>query len=100
MVDMKTHHFDDTGYAYDACQTDENIKTGDILICERDQVIGIADVWPVAITIKNGELHTVDPKYIQDWMKDRGITKNSIITAIKIALSKYWPVNPMFLDFK
>ena len=56
-------HFDSTVEAYDACQCREDIKTGDILVIENEQVIGLADCWPVALTKERGELHQIKP----DW---------------------------------
>ena len=53
----RIHRFDSTGEAYDACQCDERIKTGDVLIIESERVVGIADTWPVAVTVEYGNLH-------------------------------------------
>jgi hypothetical protein len=55
---MVTHEFESTGAAYDATQCDENIKTGDVLIIPSEGVIGIADTWPVAVTVEHGNLHS------------------------------------------
>lgn len=52
------HTFDSTGEAYDACQCDESIKNGDILHVPSEGVVGVADTWPVAVTIAFGKLHT------------------------------------------
>ena len=56
-------HFDTTFEAYDACQCRDDIKTGDILVIESEQVIGLADCWPIALTAERGELHQIKP----DW---------------------------------
>lgn len=56
------HTFSDTGEAYDACQCDDAIKTGDLLVIDREHVVGIADTWPVAVTPNAGALHAlIDP---------------------------------------
>jgi hypothetical protein len=55
----RTHYFDSTGEAYDACQCDEKISTGDALVIESEQIVGLAYTWPVAITEAYGVLHTV-----------------------------------------
>jgi hypothetical protein len=52
------HTFESSGRAYDACQCDETIKRGDILLIESEGVIGIADTWPVSVTVAHGHLHT------------------------------------------
>ncbi len=54
---MTVHFFDSTGEAYDACQCDDTINTGDVLVIESEQVVGVAHTWPVAITRNNGVLH-------------------------------------------
>lgn len=51
------HQFVTTGEAYDACQCYDEIKKGDILLITDDCVVGIADTWPVAVTVKRGHLH-------------------------------------------
>ena len=58
MAQFAVHKFDTTGEAYDACQMSMDVNKGDILIIEDEKVVGIADVWPVAVTLANGELHT------------------------------------------
>ena len=55
---MAIHIFDSTGDAYDACQCDENVTRGDILYIPSENVVGLADTWPVAITKEYGQLHT------------------------------------------
>ena len=56
-TNMNTYHFDTTADAYDACQWNEDIKFGDVLIIESERVVGVADVWPLALTENTGELH-------------------------------------------
>lgn len=55
------HVFTSTGAAYDACQCDENIKTGDTLLIAEERVVGIAHTWPFAVTPECGALHTLAP---------------------------------------
>jgi hypothetical protein len=57
--------FNYTGTAYDLCQCDneyteingESIKFGDVLRIPRENVIGLAHVWPTAVTKNTGHLH-------------------------------------------
>jgi hypothetical protein len=58
---MSIHHFGSTGEAYDACQCDDDINFGDTLVIESEKVVGLAWVWPVAITEEKGELHGLNP---------------------------------------
>ena len=56
---MSTYHFESTGEAYDACQCDEKIKDGDTLVIESERVVGLAWVWPIAISKEKGDLHGI-----------------------------------------
>lgn len=87
---MTTHKFDSTGDAYDACQCDENIKDGDILMIAREAVVGIAGTWPVAVTVKAGVLHfPADGKTVAD------VCDPAAVEAAKaIAQAKGWEVRP------
>ena len=53
------HRFESTAEAYDACQCDDTIKTGDVLIVASEGGVGIAGTWPVAVTQAHGEFHRV-----------------------------------------
>jgi hypothetical protein len=59
----QVHHFDSTGDAYDACNADDNVKIGDVVVVKSESVVGFADAWPFALTEKHGHLHTVAPKF-------------------------------------
>ncbi|MHA4819343.1 hypothetical protein ACXZ65_33895 [Streptomyces aculeolatus] len=64
-----THRFASTGEAYDDTQCREDIRDGDVLIVEAEQVVGIlVRAWPAAITAERGELHRVDgdPRTLDD----------------------------------
>lgn len=67
------HTFDSTGEAYDACQCDENIHDGDVLVIEAEQVVGVADTWPVAVTKEYGSLHALSPDATPEkWASEAG----------------------------
>ncbi|MFB7919515.1 hypothetical protein [Streptomyces sp. NPDC056061] len=55
----KVWTFFSTGEAYGACQCRDDIRDGDVLVIEREKVIGIAETWPFALTEEFGELHTL-----------------------------------------
>ena len=59
---MSIHKFESTKEAYDACQWDEDIKRGDLLVIESEGVVGVADTWPYAITEAHGELHQLEER--------------------------------------
>lgn len=59
-VVQAVHEFDTTADAYDACQCDEYITMGDILLIASERVVGIAATWPMAVTPNAGALHTID----------------------------------------
>ncbi len=74
--------FDSTGEAYDACQCDVTIKTGDILLIESEEVVGIAGTWPFAVTKRTGALHSIEsPPLGMD-----------IAAAVRIAEYNGWPL--------
>ncbi|MFF8283293.1 hypothetical protein ACF06W_11290 [Streptomyces albus] len=62
--------FYSTGEAYGAVQCRDEIRDGDVLVIEREQVVGIAHTWPFALTEKYGDLHTLkehlDPRTWED----------------------------------
>jgi hypothetical protein len=63
------HRFYSTSEAYDATQCRDHIKDGDVLVIEREQVVGfLRSAWPGAVTAAHGELHTftADPRAIDD----------------------------------
>lgn len=57
---MSVHTFDSCEEAYDACQCREEIKQGDILLIPSENVVGIADTWPIAISGETDILHSLD----------------------------------------
>jgi hypothetical protein len=85
---VKVHHFCSSGEAYDATQCDENIKNGDLLVIESEGVIGIADTWPVAVTVAYGKLHTPAEGYsLARCFEQRPACAASIAGAKKLAAS-------------
>lgn len=57
---MTTHHFETTSEAYDACQCDESIADGDVLVVASERVVGVlVAAWPVAITAQRGAFHAL-----------------------------------------
>ncbi|MGI5353464.1 hypothetical protein ACQEU8_36645 [Streptomyces sp. CA-250714] len=64
-----THRFETTGKAYDASQNRDDIRDGDVLVIESEQVVAILyRAWPAAVTTERGELHSVDgdPRTLDD----------------------------------
>lgn len=52
------HTFDSTGDAYDASQTDDAIRDGDVLHVPSEEVTGfLHQAWPVAVTPLVGKFH-------------------------------------------
>ncbi|MEU9050100.1 hypothetical protein AB0D37_06805 [Streptomyces sp. NPDC048384] len=69
------HHFQDTTEAYDATQCREDIRDGDVLVIESENVVGLSWTWPFALTDAHGELHklTADPRTYNDGMFAAGV---------------------------
>jgi len=88
---MKTHYFNSTDEAYDACQCDENIKKGDLLVVESEEVIGVADTYPVAVTIRRGEFHNLPiiPRPVAYFLEN-GLPVESLVAAEAMAADRDW----------
>lgn len=56
---MKIHTLASTEIATTACFIDDNVNHGDLLVIPSEDVIGVADIWPFAITKNNGCLETL-----------------------------------------
>jgi len=75
MNTIRIHIFGHSGDAYDATQCNEDIKNGDILLIPDEQVVGLADTWPVAVTDEAGHLHTLKGSfetYVHEFGKNAG----------------------------
>jgi hypothetical protein len=58
---INVHTFESTGEAYDATQTDDAIKDGDVLVVPSENVVGfLAKAWPVALSAEHGAFHTLE----------------------------------------
>ncbi|MFI1191556.1 hypothetical protein [Streptomyces californicus] len=80
---VMTHTYDSTEDAYNRTQCGDDIRDGDVLIIEREGVVGfLRSAWPAAITVARGELHGIegDPRTLDD-----GLYVPSIEAAEKIA---------------
>jgi len=56
------HQFNSTGEAYDASQTSDHIKDGDVLVIGREQIVGVLfEAWPCAVTDNHGAFHQLAP---------------------------------------
>lgn len=92
-MSIRVHTFDkyhDSGEVYNLTQTDESIKSGDVLVLEGEEIVGILDkAWPVAITVKHGEFHgPADPN--SDY--PRSEFPESVEKAEEIAIARKWPI--------
>ena len=83
--------FDSTGDAYSSTQCDDSIKKGDALVIQSEGVVGLAWIWPVAVTVKVGELHAVEHSSA-GVIADAGWTPEQIRTAVELADSFKFPV--------
>ncbi len=98
---MKIHTFPDTGDAYNCTQcgtsnTGEDVTNGDLLVIESEQVVGICDTWPFAVTIAYGNLDALeDGVAVPDQMKKQ--FGPHILHAVGQAILRGWPVRPEFL---
>lgn len=62
----RVHRFPTSGEAYNASQTSDDIRDGDVLSVPEELVVGVLiEAWPVAIGETTGEFHEADP--LLDW---------------------------------
>lgn len=83
--------FDTTGDAYDATQCDESIQKGDALVIESEGVVGLSWIWPVAVTVKAGQLHAFEHS-ADGVVADAGWTPEQIRAAVALADGFNFPV--------
>ncbi|WP_328384361.1 AAA family ATPase (plasmid) [Micromonospora zamorensis] len=56
----QVHRFASTEEAYDAAQVRDDIQSGDVLLVDAEDVVGVLDdAWPVALSPQNGMFHTL-----------------------------------------
>lgn len=85
--------FDSTGDAYNACQCDEAIEDGDILLIISEGVVGSAGTWPVAVTKERGQFHHPASTYFLD---PESLSREVIEEAVKVARKLGFPIHPVF----
>lgn len=91
--------FQSSGRAYDACQCDDTIKNGTVLVCEREGVVGLAWTWPVAVSAEYGALHT--PAVHGDLralMNEAGWDDEHVRAAVALCRARGIRVNDVFLE--
>jgi hypothetical protein len=81
----KVFRFYSSGDAYDACQYRDDIKNGDILVIEREGVVGLAWAWPIAVSLRHGNLHTPKPGMVAEDVPDEPKTIEAMRRARPIA---------------
>lgn len=87
------HVFDSTAEAYDATQCDDSIRKGDRLLIVKEAVVGLADTWPIAVTVEHGELHQpMDGADIVALLADAGLTVDQLLMAVNLADANSLPV--------
>lgn len=99
MTEQNTHTFGCTGEAYDSCQCDESIKTGDILVIEGEGVVGLAWAWPIAVTEACGNFHTItqgsNASHVAEMME---VDRARVDAAVAVALVMGLPIATGFIE--
>lgn len=95
----RAHLLATTGNAYDACQVDEAIVKGHTLIVLGERVVGLAWVWPVAVTAETGHLHRIADAgavTLADLVAPLGFGEDDVRTAISLASAFGFAIDPAF----
>lgn len=101
---MKLHKFSSTSEAYDCTQCgctfdadkEIEVKNGDLLVIEAEQVVGVADTWPFAVTVATGQLHIP----VVDGTLSDGVASRlgpHLLRAMGQALLRGWSVREQML---
>jgi hypothetical protein len=102
---MKMHKFSDTGTAYDCTQcgctfeggVETQVKNGDLLLIDTEQVVGVTDTWPFVVTAAAGKLHSL-AHGVAVPIELRKQYGPQILRAVGQAILRGWPVRQAFLD--
>jgi hypothetical protein len=89
---LKVLTFESTYAAYDAIQvaSADEIAMGDVILIPSERVVGVADTWPVAVTLAYGSLHVVMPGKWESIVSC--FPAGTVSAAISLALSLGFPV--------
>ena len=77
--------FDSSADAYDMTQCDDDLKTGDVLLIPSEKVVGVADVYPMAVTKNAGHLHGLKDGFRHEDCFACDISADYINKALKVA---------------
>lgn len=89
-MEIQILHFESTGAAYDAAMSDDRIRKGDVLVVKSEEVVGLADTWPVAVTLEAGQLHHVRDDLT---LEGYGFEPESVDQAEHVAARYGFPLN-------
>ncbi len=83
--------YETSGEAYDASQCE--LQTGTVMHIPSEKVIGIADTWPMAVTIEIGKLHGIAQGYsLERFMRNVGFMAGDVQEAVALADLMGYPV--------
>jgi len=83
--DVRVWTFSSTADAYDMTQCDDDLKTGDVLLIPSEKVVGVADVYPMAVTKHTGHLHGVKEGFKIEDLFVCDISADYMNKALKVA---------------
>lgn len=96
---MKVEHFETSGDAYNASQTSEVLKNGDLLVVKSESAVALCGTWPVAVTVAHGEFHRVIPGHVEAIASDMNVPVSRFRAAVKLARDLGFEIDPAFANY-
>ncbi|ATI56836.1 MULTISPECIES: hypothetical protein [Sphingomonas] len=96
----RVHYFATSADAFDACfETHPGLAEGDVIVALAEGVVGLASVYPIAVTRQGGALHHMPAMTREVLLGEIVHDAAQITNAVETALVHRLPVEPHYLPF-
>lgn len=97
---MAVHTFSDSASACDSPQQNSDVKFGDTLVAEKEGAVGVACLYPFAVSVTQGKFS----KFVWDEITEDPNTLLTLVDSIRAAVAEATRLdvvtNPIFDKFK